>query len=161
MISKKVFITKSAEETQKLAEELIKGLNPKREDFDLNKGFNPDKVRVIALYGELGAGKTTFVQGLAKGLGIKRRIISPTFVIIRQYKVSPARCNTFYHIDLYRIESEREVKELGLDEILNNPRNIIAIEWAEKMGNLLPENRIDIKFEYRNEGKRKIIINSK
>lgn len=107
---------------------------------------------VVALHGDLGAGKTTFTQGIAKGLGIKKRIISPTFVIVRSYKIK-----NFYHIDLYRTESKNDIEGLGIEEILKNPENIVVIEWAERLGNLLPKKRIDVSFEYVDEEKRKII----
>lgn len=130
-------ITNCFEETQKLGEKI---------GSDLKKGT------ILALFGELGSGKTTFVQGLAKGLGIKRRIISPTFIIIRKYQIS-----NFYHIDLYRIEEE-DIGELGLIEILKDKSSIIAIEWAEKLGKLLPKKRIEIHFEYLGENKREIKV---
>lgn len=116
---------------------------------------------IIALYGELGGGKTTFVQGLAKGLGIERRIISPTFVIVRTYKLKLQNAKAFYHIDLYRTESKNDIDGLGIGEIMNDPKNIVAIEWAEKMKSLLPERRIDIHFDYTDENKRKITIKNK
>ncbi len=131
---------------------------------------------VVALYGELGAGKTTFAQGIARGLGIKNRIISPTFIIVRSYKVrikdKGLRIKNFYHIDLYRIEDEKGLEGLGLDEILNDEESIIVIEWAEKLarlqtpersdggqGSKLPNKRIDIYFENIDDDKRKITIN--
>jgi len=107
---------------------------------------------IIALYGELGSGKTTFIQGLAKGLGIKKRITSPTFVFVKKYKPN------FYHIDLYRIEETKEVKSLGLEEIFSEPKAVIAIEWAEKIKEILPKNRIDIWFNYLNQKQRKIEV---
>ena len=137
------------------------------------------KALVIALYGDLGSGKTTFVQGIVRGLGIERRIISPTFIIVRQYQLKcpiysssehqrvekfskfssrQARTINFYHIDLYRVQSERDIGGLGIKEIINDPQNIVAIEWAEKMGKLLPEKRVNIDFESLSENKRKIII---
>ncbi|MBI4999419.1 tRNA (adenosine(37)-N6)-threonylcarbamoyltransferase complex ATPase subunit type 1 TsaE, partial [Candidatus Gottesmanbacteria bacterium] len=84
------------------------------------------KGTVIALYGELGIGKTSFIQGLVQGLKIKKRIISPTFVFIIPYAISHKQY-TFYHIDLYRIEKLEDTRGLGLEEILDNPTNIIAI----------------------------------
>lgn len=142
-------ITKSPEETQKIAETLINNLKDKN---------------VIALYGNLGSGKTTFVKGLAKGLGIKREIISPTFIIVRTYKIKFKKHNlrfkNFYHIDLYRIESLKDIEGLGIYELMDNPENLIVIEWAEKIGNLLTENRVNIRFEYISENERKIIINN-
>jgi len=119
---------------------------------------------IIALYGELGSGKTTFIQGLAKGLGIKKRITSPTFVFVKKYKNLPSAepCFSnqpnFYHIDLYRIEETKEVKSLGLEEIFSEPKAVVAIEWAEKIKEILPKNRIDIWFNYLNQNKRKIEV---
>lgn len=140
------YTTACAKETQKIAEDLAGSLSGGT---------------VLALHGDLGSGKTTFVQGLAKGLGIKGQIISPTFIIVRTYKLDKARLNDlnhFYHIDLYRIEHENGLVGLGIEEIIHDPKNIVAIEWAERMGSLLPEKRIDIRFEYVDEGKRRIII---
>jgi len=163
--SEKIFITKSFEETQKLGEEFVKRIIQ-----ELGVSLSKKRAYVVGLYGDLGSGKTTFVQGLAKGLGIKRRIISPTFIIIRTYKLkakSAKRKTTvqnlkfFYHIDLYRIKSDRDIDGLGLGEIISDPQNIVAIEWAEKTGNLLPEDRIDIRFASISESKRRITINIK
>lgn len=101
----------------------------------------------------MGAGKTTFVQGLAKGLGIKRRITSPTFIIVRSYGEE-----NFYHIDLYRIESDKDIEGLGIEEIFKDSKNIIAVEWPEKVEKLIPVNRTEIHFEYLDENRRKITI---
>ena len=118
------------------------------------------KAFVIGLVGDLGSGKTTFLQGLAKGLGVQKRIISPTFVIIRQYEANSKQqeIRSFFHIDLYRIQKDQDAQGLGLYEVLNDKNAIIAIEWPEKMGTLLPNKRIDITFEYIDENSRKIIV---
>lgn len=129
-------VTKSAQETQKLGEKI---------GGSLKGGV------VLALYGELGSGKTTFLQGLARGLGIKERILSPTFIMMRQY-------GNFYHVDLYRIEDEREIESLGLKEIWSDSENIVAIEWAEKIKNLLPKKRMDIYFKYLKDEEREIKV---
>lgn len=142
VLDKKIYITKSFEETQKLGYDFAKTLK---------------RGAMVCLYGDLGSGKTTFVQGLAKGLGIKKRIISPTFVIVRSHKLE---VGSFYHIDLYRIESERNLEELGIEEIINNKNNIVAIEWAEKLKNYLSQKRIDIKFSYEKENVKKITFSS-
>jgi tRNA threonylcarbamoyladenosine biosynthesis protein TsaE len=111
----------------------------------------------LALTGELGSGKTTFIQGLAEGLGIKGRIISPTFILMRKYMASKF---DFYHIDFYRLEDglENEVKNLGIDDTWGKKDNIVAIEWAEKIKKSIPGNAIWIKFENRGENERKILI---
>ena len=112
------------------------------------------EARVFALSGELGAGKTTFVQGFAEALGIKEKIISPTFVLIRQHKI-PCSKKTLYHIDLYRID---DISNIGLEEILSNPDNIVLIEWAEKIENILPENALKINITKSEENQRLITI---
>ncbi len=104
---------------------------------------------VVALQGDLGSGKTTFVQGLAKGLGIKENITSPTFTIIKRY-------DNFYHIDCYRLDKSEEILELGLKEIISNPKNIIAIEWPERIKKFLPKNTIYYKFKFADKSKREI-----
>lgn len=100
------------------------------------------KSNIFALTGELGAGKTIFVQGFAKGLGIKEKIISPTFVLIRQHKI-PKTKKVLYHIDLYRIE---EINDLGLKEIWSDKNNLVLIEWADKAENFLPKDAVKINI---------------
>lgn len=142
-MTNKTFITYSSKETQKLGENLAKQIKGKA---------------IIALYGDLGGGKTTFIQGFARGFGIKARIISPTFIIIRSYKLKK---NNFFHIDLYRIQSKNDIKGLGIEELLNSKKDIIVIEWAEKLEEFLPKKRIDILFEDKGEDKREISIRKK
>jgi len=110
---------------------------------------------IICLYGDLGSGKTTFAKGFAKGLGISERIISPTFVIVRQHVL--ANKKTFYHIDLYRLE-ESELQGIGLSDIFSDKNAIVLVEWAERLGKYLPENRFDIKFQHGEKDTRKITI---
>lgn len=109
---------------------------------------------IVALYGELGAGKTVFVKGLVRGLGIKARVASPTFVFLRIYKGKKITVN---HIDLYRGESMVDFKDLGLDEIFDS-NSITVIEWAQKLEEKLPKKRLDITFEKLDEKTRKISI---
>lgn len=114
---------------------------------------------IVALYGDLGSGKTTFVQGLAEGLKIKKRILSPSFVFIRQYPLPERGLVNFYHVDLYRIENGKNIRGLGLEEIFRNKNNIVVIEWADKLGKFLPSRRIEINFKYgSHENQRKIKI---
>jgi len=135
----------SAQKTQQIASSLAK-------QFQKRGG-------VIALSGELGSGKTTFVQGFAKGLGIKEKIISPTFVLIRQHKI-PNSKRMLYHLDLYRLEDPQEIKNIGLEEIINNPENTVLIEWAEKIKNQLSRGAFFVNFESVSENERIIEINS-
>ena len=135
--------TNSPKETQKVAQKLARDLIPGD---------------VVALYGNLGAGKTVFVQGLAKGLNIKRNITSPTFVFMRSYAFVHKRIpGTFYHLDLYRGQDKSDFSSLGLDEIFS-PDTIVVLEWAEKIKNSLPKKRIDVVIENVNEKVRKIKI---
>ena len=141
----KKIITNSFEETQ-------------REGFNFAKNLTGGEV--LALYGDLGSGKTTFMQGLAKGLGITRNIISPTFIIMRIYKVErkerEVELKNLYHLDLYRIENEAQAEDLGLLELMGDKENIVAIEWPDKIENILPEKRITIYFEYLSDAQREI-----
>ena len=109
--------------------------------------------QTFALSGDLGSGKTTFVQGFAAGLGYTGRIISPTFILMRKYP-------HFYHVDLYRFEDNiaQEVENIGLTDILGKGKNIVVIEWAEKIKDLIPANAVWIKFENLGKDKRRIII---
>lgn len=104
----------------------------------------------VLLYGDLGFGKTTFVKGVAEGLGVHTRIISPTFPIIRTHE-------KFHHIDLYRIEDEKELQSIGLFELFEDKELIKIIEWAEKLKNI-PEKRWEVKFSLNKDNVRTINI---
>jgi len=136
-------ITCTIEETHLLAESLAATIKPGQ---------------LIALRGDLGSGKTAFTKGFAKALGIKQHITSPTFLIVKTYEVVRDDIRKLYHLDLYRLESEEEIKGIGITEILKDPYGVVIVEWAERMGGLLPKDRIDIYLEYIDEGKRKITI---
>lgn len=104
---------------------------------------------IIALVGALGAGKTEMVKGLARALGIRKPIISPTFLIRKSY---PGRLGlkkvTLHHLDCYRLESAADAEALGLEELMDRSNRIMAIEWPEKISRLLPKNHIEIKFKH-------------
>ena len=129
-------ITKSTEETKRLAFELAK------------------KIPIgstVALYGDLGSGKTTFSKYFVEGLGLKNRVQSPTFVVARKY-------GYVNHVDLYRLTSEEEARDIGIEEMLVDKNMITLIEWPEIINNLLPEDSVKIYFEYIDENTRKIAI---
>lgn len=109
---------------------------------------------VIALIGDLGAGKTTFTQGFALSLGIQDKIISPTFTLMRQHHL-PDTDRMLYHLDLYRLETVNPT-EIGLTELMDNPQNIVLIEWAEKLGGKLPKEALVIIFKHLQNNIRKI-----
>ncbi len=113
------------------------------------------RVSIIALRGDLGSGKTTFLQGFARGLLIKERILSPTFVIMRKFKIPSSGFDFFYHFDCYRLKRPKELLELGFKEIIQG-NNIVALEWPEKVEKALPRKSLKIKFETIGENKRKI-----
>jgi len=144
------YITNNASQTKKIGESLAKKI--------LNKKKKEKKAQVLTLQGELGGGKTTFLQGFAKGLGIKERILSPTFVIFKRFRLLNQNFKFFYHIDCYRIKKEREILSLGFKKIISNPQNIVAVEWANHIKNILPKGVISIDFNFRDKNKRKIII---
>ncbi|MDQ5978192.1 MAG: tRNA threonylcarbamoyladenosine biosynthesis protein TsaE [Verrucomicrobiota bacterium] len=112
-------VTASAEETRRLASDLAAILPPDT---------------VLALHGDMGVGKTTFVQGLAQGLGVKEQVTSPTFAIYSVYSGTRAK---LVHLDAYRLENERQLEELLLEEFLTSPW-VLAVEWPEKTGAWLP-----------------------
>jgi len=112
---------------------------------------------VFALSGELGAGKTCFTGGLARGIGVDENyaITSPTFTLINEY---PGRCR-FYHFDVYRLNQIDELIDLGYDEYMSG-KGVVVIEWAEKIKNALPDDTIKVIFTYIDENKRMIRISS-
>jgi len=149
----KTYSTKNSDQTQKLGETLAQ---------ELRGG------EVICLSGELGAGKTTFTQGLLKGLKIKGPYTSPTFVIMKQYKINDQgsrindqyRIQNIYHIDAYRV-SDKDILDLGWEEILADKKNVIIVEWAEMIKKIIPACALWINFEWTGEEKRKIDFKSK
>ena len=140
-----IYMTNNAAETKQIARALGESLTGGE---------------VIKLFGELGSGKTTFTQGLAEGLGIIKHITSPTFLIMKSYRIMnhKSRIRNIYHIDLYRVRDEHDIEGLGLSEILNNTESVVVIEWPEKLGKLRTVNNIPISFEYINDQKRKITV---
>lgn len=136
-------VVKSEAQTKKLAGLLAKEI--------IKKPLETKWAIIIGLEGELGSGKTRFVQGFAKGLGIRQRLTSPTFVLIKKY-------GNLYHIDCYRLNNPKELLDLDFKEIIANPKNIVLIEWAEKVRKILPKDVIWIKFEIIDKNKRKIKI---
>ncbi|MDP3725768.1 MAG: tRNA (adenosine(37)-N6)-threonylcarbamoyltransferase complex ATPase subunit type 1 TsaE [bacterium] len=106
---------------------------------------------VIALYGDLGGGKTTFTQGVGRALGVKETVPSPTFIIERIYKIKKSFFTHFIHIDAYRLENSTELKNIGWDDIIQSPCNFIMIEWADKVEKSIPKDAIKIYFKTSDE----------
>jgi len=167
---KKENITSSSIQTKKLGEKFAKEILEKK----LKK-----TAFVVGLEGELGGGKTTFLQGFAKGLGIKEKILSPTFVIYRKSQIPSSKSQSnpksqipkfryFYHFDCYRIGSSKEILGLNFKKIISNPKNIVVVEWADRIRKIMPacnasrsnagrpKDSIWIKFDFIDRRKRKI-----
>ena len=113
---------------------------------------------MIALEGELGAGKTTFVQGFAKALGIKENLTSPTFVIIKVYSLQLSVYRNLIHIDAYRLKDYKELEALEVREMIADPKNIIMIEWSDRVIQILPEKYIKVHIDHISEKNRKIQV---
>ena len=165
-------ISKSISDTQKIAKILVAKLNRK-----------PVKrvATVLALEGELGAGKTVLAKAIAKQLGVKQTITSPTFVLMKQYKV-PQRANSkmqgarerkkesdylpfafssklLVHIDAYRLKDYRDLELLGIKEILANPENLVLIEWSDRVRKITPKSAIKVHIDHIGESERVIKVN--
>lgn len=112
----------------------------------------------LCLYGNLGSGKTTFVRGLINYFLPSLRILSPTFIIVRQYHIRDGIIKNILHVDLYRLTTERQIEDIGITEYLNQPDTIVAVEWAQKLKNLLPAKRIDIRFQIKTSSERIITV---
>lgn len=102
----------------------------------------------VAFFGDLGAGKTQFIKGVCEGLKVEDLVSSPTFTIVNQYAGTQGNGEeiTIYHIDLYRVEAEKDLEEIGLHETLSDPFGIKLVEWSEHGLTVLPEDRINIRF---------------
>ncbi len=134
-----IYTTNNPEETKELAAKIAARLKPGD---------------VLALRGPLGSGKTCFVQGCAEGLGVREKYVtSPTFVLVREYRGRLP----LYHIDLYRLQPGPEIGLLGLEEYLEG-EGVSAVEWAEKLDDMLPARTINIALDCLDEMTRKITI---
>jgi tRNA threonylcarbamoyladenosine biosynthesis protein TsaE len=130
--------TASAEETERVGRVLA--------------GFLP-RGSVVALRGELAAGKTCLVRGMASHFAPGELVTSPTFTLVNEYGASMK----FYHMDLYRLTNAREIADLGYEELFD-PDGVCAIEWAERAEGLLPEQRVDVTLEHAGEDRRRITV---
>ena len=136
------YITRSAEETIALGRELAPTLKD---------------ARMVILRGDLGAGKTTLVKGIAEGLqaASQEDVTSPTFTLVHEFHGPEVN---LYHVDLYRIETERELATLGLDELFAEDGNLVLLEWGEKFPRLVKERDVEIAIDRRGELERKIVV---
>ncbi len=126
----------------------------------LAKGAAHAGATVIALHGDLGAGKTTFVQTLGQLLGVSEQITSPTFTIMKGYETTDDTFATLIHMDAYRIDDISELGPLRFSEILNTPNTLVCIEWAEKIKDALPAGVINLTLEVADETTRTATLSS-
>ena len=138
---KERFISRSPEETERIAGKIRAAL--------------PDG-GVVALYGDLGAGKTVFARGFAAALGITEPVSSPTYTILQEYPVPGG--GLFYHLDLYRIADARAALAFGVDEYLNEPGAWVLAEWPERIETLLPPRTIRLTIRHLSETEREITL---
>lgn len=135
----KSYRTCSSDETKRLAADLAK---------NLLKEKTTGHAKVIGLSGLLGAGKTTFVQGFFRGLGLRKKAASPTFVLARRTALKKGKFRNVFHVDAYRLRGDDELRGLGLERVFKDPRNVVLVEWADKAKKMMPEDSMMIFFGY-------------
>lgn len=113
---------------------------------------------MIGLEGELGVGKTTFIKGFAQALGVKEKVLSPTFVLMKTYQLSIKYYGFLVHIDAYRLKDHRDLLPLGIKEILADPKIVVLIEWSDRVEKILPKKYIQIHFDHIDPKTRRISI---
>jgi tRNA threonylcarbamoyladenosine biosynthesis protein TsaE len=140
--SKKTLISNSQGQTIEIGKELARGLKPGS---------------LVCLYGQLGAGKTVLAKGIAKGLGVKDEVVSPSYTLLKEYQV-PKEEFRLAHFDFYRIDSEPDQPPADLTDYLANQSYICLIEWPERVKEFLPKERLEVYLKYVSKKKRKITI---
>ncbi len=147
-------ISNSVEKTREIAAQLIREMTAAKAGKLKNS-----QASVVALVGELGAGKTAFIQGLGEYLGVNQRILSPTFLIMRRFELTgQPKFSALYHFDFYRTENESEILNLGYEEIVSSTANLVVVEWADRFKRLMPKEAVWVNLEWLGEQKRKIKI---
>jgi tRNA threonylcarbamoyladenosine biosynthesis protein TsaE len=142
------FNSHSLYQTEKAATYLLKKLKTEK----------TSQAVVIGLRGELGSGKTTFVRAVGKLLKVKNHITSPTFIIVRHYKLRDFSFTNLVHIDAYRLKSGKELESLGWDNALNDSNSLVFIEWPENVKRILPKDLVEIHFKFVDQSTRIIKI---
>ncbi|MBI5153309.1 MAG: tRNA (adenosine(37)-N6)-threonylcarbamoyltransferase complex ATPase subunit type 1 TsaE [Parcubacteria group bacterium] len=139
--------TQSDSETRQIAEEFARELLSET-----------NACHVVSLEGELGAGKTTFMQGVGRGLGIRQQMTSPTFIIFCVFDLKKCAYKRLYHFDCYRLKSYEDLRALEFEDIIADPKNLVIIEWGDMIKEHLPKNTIQITFEVVSRDTRSIKI---
>ncbi len=141
-------IVKDINDTKKIAQDFLDKILKKE---------NKNAI-VVGLLGDLGVGKTHFTQAVGKILGIKRKINSPTFVIMKRYILKHKYFKNLLHLDAYRLKNEKELLHLGWEDLIKDPKNLIFIEWPERVKKAMPKKHHQINIAHTKEGHRKLKI---
>ncbi len=119
-------------------------------------GTRGGSAQVFGLIGDLGAGKTTFTQAFLRALGVRKKITSPTFVLVKSYALKKGR--TAYHVDAYRLHNTKELRTLGFKKIITDPNHVVLVEWADQVRRAMPKSTTWITFEHLKGDTRSIIM---
>lgn len=139
-------LANNIEETAKIAGEFIEAV--------LEKGVGLEKALVLGLHGDLGAGKTAFTKAVAKYLGVKDKVDSPTFILMKKYSLKGQKHKYLHHLDAYRFDKEKELIDLGWEEIVNDKDNLVLIEWPDKVRGVMPAESFKIKITHHGDDSR-------
>ena len=142
-------IAHNVEETHALAESTASQVMARMPDIS--------NAMVLALIGDLGAGKTTFAQAFAKALGVRQNLKSPTFMLMHQHAV-PSSDFSLWHLDLYRLENTKDLVNLDLASVFADPRNIVLVEWPDKALSIFPKEHVEIRLTHEGSDKRGLTI---
>lgn len=136
-------ITRSVKQTQNLAAKIL-------------SLAAADQVNVVSVEGEMGAGKTTLIQGMGRELGITRNLPSPTFILVRSYELLTTPWKNLYHVDLYRLKTAGEMRSMDLAELWQDQKNLVVIEWADRAEAVLPRKRVEVDIKVKGKDNRAI-----
>lgn len=150
-----IYQTFSSDETKKFGASLVAKLIKNKKQAALRDLGG--RALVLAFEGDLGSGKTTLIQGFLKALGVRGRVNSPTFVLMKRFRVRDLNFKNVYHLDCYRLKQAKDLSDLGFKEILEEPTNLVLIEWSERVKNILPKERILIKMKHGKDENERVI----
>ncbi len=131
-------ISKNIKDTEIIAKEFLEELLKSKKSV----------ATIVGLSGDLGTGKTTFTQHIAKALGVKTKVNSPTFVIMKRYSIKKGNWKNLFHLDAYRLKNEKELLHLGWEDIVSNSESIIFIEWPEMIKKAMPKKHHKVSIKH-------------
>ena len=154
-----VFTSKGIQDTEKFAAQFVGEISKQKKKTCLRASHRQASATVVGLSGDLGSGKTAFVKGVARVLGVKNNVTSPTFVLEKIYNLPPRKgFSKLVHIDAYRLEHKKELAALKWNEIIQDPETLVFIEWPECVKGALPKDATRIEFRFIDEHTREIEI---